>query len=55
MRSLLLDYKDRNVCDLLEYGFPIGFEGDRAEILQSINKNGIRKYKNHKGAESVPT
>ena len=55
MRSLLLDYKDRIVCDLLEYGFPIGFEGDRSEILQSIDKNDIRKYKNHKGAESVLT
>lgn len=38
MKSLLIDYKDKIVCDLLEYGFPIGFEGDRSNILQSVQK-----------------
>ena len=53
MRSLLQDYKDIIVYDLLEYGFQIEFEGDRSKILQSVEKKDICKYKNHKGAENV--
>lgn len=26
-RFMLSDYKDKHVCELLEYGFPIGFSG----------------------------
>ena len=54
MRSLLLDYKDNVVCDLLEFGFPIGFNGIRSQILKSVDKKDIWKYKNHKGAEEYP-
>ena len=54
MRSLLIDYKDKIVCDLLEYGFPIGFEGDRSNILQSVQKKDMWRYRNHKGAEEYP-
>ena len=54
MRSLLFDYEDKIVCDLLEYGFPIGFEGDRSQVLKSVNKKDIWKFKNHKGAEEYP-
>ena len=54
MRSLMIDYKDKIVCDLLEYGFPIGFEGDRSNILQSVQKKDMWRYRNHKGAEEYP-
>ena len=54
MRSLLLDYKDNVVCDLLEFGFPIGFNGIRSQILISVDKKDIWEYKNHKGAEEYP-
>ena len=55
MRSLLFDYKDRVVCDLLEYGFPIGFEGDRSQVLKSVHKKDVWKFKNRKGAEEYPS
>ena len=51
MRSLLIDYKDKIVCDLLGYGFPIGFEGDRSNILQPVQKRICGDIENHKGAE----
>ena len=54
MRSLLVDYKDDQICDLLEFGFPIGFQGNRSEILQSVEKKDLWKFKNHKGAEEFP-
>ena len=54
IRSLLLDYKDFQLCDLLEFGFPIEFEGERSEILQNIEKKKLRKFQNHKGAEEYP-
>ena len=53
MRSLLVDYKDNQICDLLEFGFPIGFH-NRSEILQSVEKKAVWKFKNHKGAEEFP-
>ena len=28
MRNRLRDYSDKQVCDLLEFGFPIGFVGN---------------------------
>ena len=55
MRSLLLDYKDNVVCDLLEFGFPIGFNGIRSQILKSVDKKDIWKYKNHKVGRNIPT
>ena len=54
MRSLLIDYKDKIVCDLLEYGFPIGFEGDRSNILKSVQKKDMWRYRNHKGVGEYP-
>ena len=54
MRSLLLDYKDFQIWNLLEFGFPIGSEGERSEILQNIEKKDIWKFKKHKGAEEYP-
>ena len=54
MRLLLLDYKDNVVSDLLEFAFPIGFNGIGSQILKSVDKKDILKYKNHKGVEEYP-
>lgn len=49
MRNMLTtsNYKDLQVCDLLEFGFPIGFEGS---VEDCHTKNHFWQYKNHKGA-----
>ena len=51
MRIMLRDYQDLQVCDLLEFGFPLGFEGD---IHNLSTKDQIWQYKNHKGALEFP-
>lgn len=51
MRIMLRNYYDLQVCDFLEFGFPIGFKGC-AKNLHS--KDQIWKYKNHKGATQFP-
>ena len=45
-RFMLSDYEDKQVCDFLDYGFPIGYLG-KIEI-------GATKIKNHKGATEFP-
>ena len=51
MRTMLINYKDIQVCDFLEFGFPIGFKGCTENL---ISKDQIWKYKNHKGATEFP-
>lgn len=51
MRRMLGDYKDKQVCDLLEFGFPIGFKGNESELK---TYKDLWKYKNHKGALEFP-
>jgi hypothetical protein len=53
MRQILshFNYSDLGVCDLLEFGFLIGFEGNE-QILPSTKE--IWQYKNYKGAEEFP-
>ena len=51
MRSMLSDYKDKLVCDLLEFGFPLNFKGDENDIPVHSE---IWKCKNHKGASDYP-
>ena len=46
MRNLLFDYKDKVVCDLLEFGFPLSFKGNVKDFPQLE----VWKYKNHRGA-----
>ena len=53
LRNLLADYKDQQLCDLLEFGFPIGYKGDNS-VLKEVNSKNIWKYRNHKGAEEFP-
>ena len=48
---MLRDYQDLQVCDLLESGFPLGFEGDNHNLS---TKDQIWQYKNHKGALELP-
>jgi hypothetical protein len=43
----LLDYDDRIICELLEFGAPLGFESN---ILEE-NKDIV----NHKGARECPS
>ena len=51
MRVMLGDYQDLQVCDLLEFGFPLDFEGD---IYNLSTKDQIWQYKNHKGTLEIP-
>lgn len=53
MRNMLrnFQYNDILVCDLLEFGFPIGFSADEDSMM--VTKE-IWKYKNYKGAEEYP-
>ena len=53
LRSNLSDYKDQQICDFLEFGFPLGYLGDES-LLHNIEKKDLWKYKNHKGAEEFP-
>lgn len=53
LRFMLQNYKDQQLCDFLEFGFPIGYNGNN-EILQQINKKDVWKFKNHKGAQQFP-
>jgi hypothetical protein len=45
------DYSDILVCDLLKYGFPIGFEGDECSLGK---KEIMQSDKNYKGATNFP-
>lgn len=53
IRSWLVDYKDKKVCDFLEYGFPIGAIESNT-ILKNVTKTELWKFKNHKGAKIYP-
>lgn len=53
LRSWLIDYKDEEVCDFLEYGFPIGYSGDET-LLKNIDKKEVWKCRNHIGAKEFP-
>ena len=53
LRSNLSDYKDQQICDFLEFGFPLGYLGNDS-LLDDIEKKNIWKFKNHKGAEDFP-
>ena len=49
-RMLGADYYDLQVCELLKYGFPIGFSGSSAHFEQL----DVWKYRNHAGANDFP-
>lgn len=53
LRGLLSDYKDKHICDFLEYGFPMGVSSQKS-LLKIVNKQDLWKYKNHKGAMEYP-
>lgn len=54
LRSLLHDFKDQQLCEFLEFGFPLGYTGE-GKVLKQIDKKDLWKYKNHKGATDFPT
>ena len=47
MTQMLSDYKDKSVCEFLEFGFPLDFEANENEIP---SHDQIWKYRNHRGA-----
>ena len=47
---MLIGYNDTLVIELLQYGFPLDFQGD----VHCFPKIELWKNKNHKGAESFP-
>ena len=50
MRNLLFDCKDKVVCDLLEFGFPLSFKGN----VKNFPQLEVWKYKNHREATEFP-
>lgn len=48
-RFMLKGYKDEQICEFLEYGFPIGYSG-KLQMLQSQ----LKPVRNHKGAKMFP-
>lgn len=44
LRSILAEYDDKLICDLLEFGFPIGFEGEIYDNKKPKNHSGAREY-----------
>ena len=52
--SWLTDFKDQTLCDLLEFGFPVGFNGDQS-LFENTESSHLWKFKNHKGAQDFPS
>ena len=48
LRHMLIDYRDFQVCDFLEFGFPLGCSKDIDSLPSSD------RVKNHKGAREYP-
>ena len=46
---MLHDYRDKQLSDFLEFGFPIGYTGNN-EIHKNVSKKDTWTFKNHKGA-----
>lgn len=62
-RAMLTNYKDKEVCDLMEFGFPLGFQEDiHNEVGGQLNESEEEHFKfgsqqtsvNHKGATEFP-
>lgn len=53
IKKWLWDYKDKKLCEFLEYGFPLGYQGND-ELLNDVDAKSLWKYRNHKGAEDYP-
>ena len=53
IRTWLTDYKDHLLCDLLQFGFPIGLNGDQS-IFRDVKSTDVWKLRNHKGALEFP-
>ena len=53
LRKTFADYKDIEICDLLEFGFPIGYIGND-NIFEKGERTNLWKHKNHTGATELP-
>ena len=51
--SWLTDFKDQALCELLEFGFPVGFNGDQS-LFEHTESSQFWKFRNHKGARDFP-
>lgn len=49
-RFMLTGYHDIDICELLEFGFPIGYFGN----IQQLDFANLKFVKNHKGAKDYP-
>jgi hypothetical protein len=41
---MLVDYDDKTLCELLEFGFPIGYSGENLNNKKTRNHSGARDY-----------
>ena len=46
-RSLLNDYKDADICDFLEFGFPVGYTASQLPTPSQINHKGALAFADH--------
>lgn len=46
-RSYLSNYDDAAVCDMLEFGWPIGFSGEQEPVSALINHKGALAFESH--------
>ncbi|CAG2220944.1 unnamed protein product [Mytilus edulis] len=56
-KLMLSDYSDREICKLLEFGFPIGFHRNKESmsLLQDFKvQKEVLQVKNHRGAVEFP-
>ena len=54
LRSMLSDYKDKQICEFLEFGFPIGYKSENS-VLKDCQTKDTWKFRNHKGTVEFPT
>ena len=47
---MLFDYEDEDICDFLEFGFPLGYFGD----VQRWSEDSYSLVKNHGDAKNFP-
>ena len=54
IRSWLTDFKDHFLYELLEFGFPIEFNGEHS-LFEHTESSQLWKFKNLKGAQDFPS
>lgn len=54
LRSMLSDYKDKQICEFLEFGFPIGYKSENS-VLKDCQTKDTWKLRNLQGILEFPT